>query len=130
MTPFGLYLESLRRSRQLQQVQMADLLGVNSCYISSIESGKKGPPSNQIIEKLISKLELDKDEQEILWDKVDESQRTVRLPDNATIEEYALMRDIRRHLGALSSQKIGIIRNILDLDSDRQKPPKIDIRSS
>ncbi len=48
MTPFGLFLESLRRSRQLQQVQLAHRLGVNPCYVSSIESGKKGPPSKQL----------------------------------------------------------------------------------
>jgi len=37
MTPFGLYLESLRRSCQLQQVQLADHLGVNVCYVSVME---------------------------------------------------------------------------------------------
>ncbi|EGQ9436941.1 helix-turn-helix domain-containing protein [Vibrio mimicus] len=116
MTPFGLYLESLRRSRQLQQVQLADHLGVNACYVSAMENGKKGPPSQQVLSKLIASLKLDAEEQETLWDKVDESQRTIRLPDNATLEEYALMRDLRRHLGALSSDKVNVIRNILNMD--------------
>ncbi|RBM48471.1 XRE family transcriptional regulator [Vibrio tarriae] len=127
MTPFGLYLESLRRSRQLQQIQLADHLGVNACYVSAMESGKKGPPSKQVLSKLIESLELDADEQEMLWDKVDQSQRTIRLPDNATLEEYALMRDLRRHLGALSSDKVNVIRNILNMDV--RSKSRIEIRS-
>ena len=29
MTPFGIYLENLRRSRRMQQKQLADLMGIN-----------------------------------------------------------------------------------------------------
>ena len=129
MTPFGLFLESLRRSRQLQQVQLADLLSVNSCYVSAIENGKKGPPSKPVLEKLIAELSLDKKEQELLWDYVDQSKRTIRLPDNATAEEYSLMRDMRRHLGALSMEQIEIIRNTLKLGGSTTTKPRIEIRS-
>lgn len=128
MTPFGLYLESLRRSRQLQQVQLADHLGVNACYVSSMENGKKGPPSKGVLNKLIASLDLNEEEQETLWDKVDQSQRTVRLPDNATLEEYALMRDLRDHLGAMSSDKVNVIRNILNMDGRPKHKPRIEIR--
>ena len=127
MTPFGLYLESLRRSRQLQQVQLADLLGVNACYVSAMENGKKGPPSQQVLSKLVASLKLDANEQETLWDKVDQSQRTTRLPDNATLEEYALMCDLRRHLGALSPDKVNVIRHILNMDV--RSKPGIEVRS-
>ncbi len=92
-----------------------------------MESGKKGPPSKQVLSKLIESLELDADEQEMLWDKVDQSQRTIRLPDNATLEEYALMRDLRHHLGALSSDKVNVIRSILNMDV--RSKSRIEIRS-
>jgi|TARA_R110001583_G_scaffold195066_1_gene368908 transcriptional regulator with XRE-family HTH domain len=129
MTPFGLFLESIRRNRHLHQVQLADRLGVNSCYVSAIENGKKGPPSKPILEKLISELNLDAQEQELLWDYVDQSQRTIRLPEDATPEEYTLMRDIRRHLGALSIEQIDIIRNTLKLSGQAQTKPRIEVRS-
>lgn len=129
MTPFGLFLESIRRSRQLQQVQLADRLGVNSCYVSAMEKGKKGPPSKEVLTKLISQLKLDGSEQEALWEYVDQSQKTVRVPDNATAEEYALMRDIRVHLGALSSEQITIIRNTLKLGSVIPASRRIEVRS-
>lgn len=128
MTPFGLYLESLRRSRQLQQIQLANHLGVNACYVSSMENGKKGPPSKSVLFRLIASLDLDVGEQETLWDKVDQSQRTIRLPDNATLEEYALMRDLRDHLGAMSSDKVNIIRNILNMDGRSKHKSRIEIR--
>lgn len=129
MTPFGLFLESLRRNRHLQQVQLADRLGVNSCYVSAIENGKKGPPSKAVLEKIISELKLDAQEQELLWDYVDQSKRTIRLPEDATPEEYTLMRDIRRHLGALSIEQIDIIRNTLKLSGKAHTKPRIEIRS-
>lgn len=114
----------------MQQVQLADHLGVNACYVSSMESGKKGPPSKLVLNKLIVSLELDAEEQEMLWDKVDQSQRTIRLPDNATLEEYALMRDLRDHLGAMSSDKVNVIRNILNMDTRSKSKPRIEIRSA
>lgn len=130
MTPFGLFLESLRRSRQLQQVQLADRLNVNSCYVSSMENGKKAPPSKHVLMKLIEELRLDGEEQQELWDKVEQSKRTTRLPDNATLEEYALMRDLRDHLGAMSSDKVNVIRNILNMDGRPKEKPRIEIRST
>lgn len=46
MTPFGLYLESLRRSRGLRQKQLAFALGVRDGYISAMEKGWRGRPSD------------------------------------------------------------------------------------
>ncbi|MFB9886173.1 helix-turn-helix domain-containing protein [Balneatrix alpica] len=48
MTPFGTYLEHLRRSRRMQQKQLADLMGINPCYVSTLERGRKGPPSTAV----------------------------------------------------------------------------------
>ena len=129
MTPFGLFLESLRRNRQLQQVQLADIMGINSCYVSAIENGKKGPPSKRVLDRLISELALDDREQGLLWEYVDQSKRTIRLPDNATADEYALMRDIEKNLGALSIEQINIIRNTLKLGGYAKTKPRIEIRS-
>ena len=112
----------------MQQVQLADHLGVNACYVSSMENGKKGPPSKGVLNKLIASLDLNEEEQETLWDKVDQSQRTIRLPDNATLEEYALMRDLRDQLGAMSADKVNVIRNILNMDGRSKHKPTIEIR--
>ncbi len=128
MTPFGQFLESLRRSRHLQQKQLAAMLNVNSCYVSAMERGKKGPPSKSILDKLINVFELDDEEQLLLWDSVDQSQATIRLPKDATVEEYALMRDLRLHLGSLSTEQIDIIRKILKMGANLKFSRKAVVR--
>lgn len=130
MTPFGLYLESIRRSHQLQQVQLADLLGVNACYVSSMENGKKGPPSKDVLDRLIIKLDLDSDEQEQLLYCVQRSKKSLRLPDNATCDEYLLMHDLNAHVGSLSSEQISIIRNVMALGNTGKTKSKILITNS
>ena len=129
MTPFGLYLESIRRSRRLHQTQLANFMGVNSCYVSAIENGKKGPPSKDVLKKLIVKLDLSDDEQSKLWRCVEQSRKTLRLPDNATTDEYLLIADLRHHIGALSTEQIDIIRKTLRLGSERASRPRIEVRS-
>ena len=103
-------------------------MGINSCYVSAIENGKKGPPSKGVLDRLVSELALDDREQGLLWEYVDQSKRTRRLPDNATADEYALMRDIERHLGALSKEQIEIIRNTLRLGGLSKTKSRIEIR--
>ncbi|RQM53462.1 XRE family transcriptional regulator [Aeromonas caviae] len=74
MTPFGIYLENLRRSRRIQQKQLADLMGINPCYVSTLERGRKGPPSAEVLNRLIKNLNLSRDEQEGLWRSVELSE--------------------------------------------------------
>lgn len=117
MTPFGEFLEQLRRSRHLQQKQMADVMGINPCYVSTMEKGRKGPPSKHVLEQLVKKLKLSEDEQSQLWRSVELSELTYRLPVNMSKEEFELMYEIRSRLGALSRAQITIIQNTLTLGS-------------
>lgn len=113
MTPFGSYLESLRRSRRLKQKQLAALLQVNACYVSAMESGKKGPPGDRVLQRLIESLALNADESNKLWEYVDQSQRTFRLPDDMALEEYALASHFRKRLGSLDKNQIAAIDAVL-----------------
>lgn len=117
MTPFGEFLEQLRRSRHLQQKQMADLMGINPCYVSTMEKGRKGPPSKHVLEQLVKKLQMTPDEQAQLWRSVELSELTYKLPVNMSKEEFELMYEIRARLGALSRAQITIIQNTLMLGS-------------
>ncbi|WP_422398486.1 helix-turn-helix domain-containing protein [Teredinibacter turnerae] len=66
MTPLGRYLETLRRRRGLQQSQLAAEVGVQPCYISAMENGRKGPASPPIMSKIIQALELTPSEEQAL----------------------------------------------------------------
>ncbi|HEY8158751.1 MAG TPA: helix-turn-helix transcriptional regulator [Methylobacter sp.] len=117
MTPFGLFLENIRRSRHLQQKQLAANLGVQACYISSLEKGRKTPPSKQVLEKLIIALELDEEEQAAMWDSAEQSQRSLQLPNDMILAEYRMVSELRKQLGRLSEGQITIILDVLALST-------------
>lgn len=119
MTPFGCYLEILRRSRGLQQKQLAAALDVDPTYISLMERGKKGPPSDILLEKLVKQLNLSTEEQILLREYIAQSPRSLMLPKNMALQEYALLRQLWQRLGSLSSLQIETISNVLKMPDER-----------
>ena len=115
MTPFGNVLSQLRRSRKLQQRELAERIGVQPCYISAMEGGKKGPPSNAVIHKLIDALELSPEEAHSLKSSIGPSERVFRVPESVSLEEYAFLWELRQRLGSLSGEELAIMTNALRL---------------
>ncbi len=64
----------------MQQKALADLMGINPCYVSTLESGRKGSPSTAVLKRLIKSLNLSRGEQERLWLSAELSEITFRLP--------------------------------------------------
>ncbi|AMK76909.1 MULTISPECIES: helix-turn-helix domain-containing protein [Methylomonas] len=124
MTPFGVFLEKIRRSRQLRQKQLAVDLGINASYISALETGRKEPPSRQILERLITALDLSDDEQAALWESAEQSQRSIQLPDGMRLSEFRLVNELRKHLGNLDEGRITIMLNLLTLNISDNKQLK------
>ena len=54
---YGKAIKMLRASRGLQQRQLAKKLGLDSSYVSLLESGKR-TPSLQVVELIASKLRV------------------------------------------------------------------------
>lgn len=115
MTPFGNALSTYRRSRNLQQRELAERIGVQPCYVSVMENGKKGPPSSTILLKIINSLHLSSDETQILKSTVEASERVIRLPDGVSLEEYRFLWELRKRLGSLSGEELAIMTNALRL---------------
>ena len=115
MTPFGNFIESRRRSRRLRQSDLAEMIGVNPSYISSIESGRKGPPSKALLLKIIEALSLSSEEVTNLYLSVEQSQRVIRLPENTSAEECRVLSSFVNRLGSLSREELTIIGNLLVL---------------
>jgi len=61
MTPFGPLIKQARLERRLSQRALAEKLGINFTYLSKLEGGDMPPPSEELIEKLVLTLELDRD---------------------------------------------------------------------
>ena len=109
MTPFGKYLEQLRRSRGLQQSQLAADVGIQSCYVSAMENGRKGPASPDILRRFIRTLELTPVEEQQFWASVTQSKMSRKVPPGTSSDEYRLIDEFWSRLGTLTENQIQLI---------------------
>tara|TARA_R110001599_G_scaffold233032_1_gene432206 strand:- start:1309 stop:1689 length:381 start_codon:yes stop_codon:yes gene_type:complete len=126
MTPFGKVLSQLRRSRKLQQKQLAEAIGIEASYVSALEGGKKSPPSRLVLSKLIDFLNLSDEELQALESSIGPSERVIRLPNSVSLEEYDFLWELRKRLGSLSREELMIMTSALKLGSTNFKKEKIE----
>lgn len=115
MSPFAIFLRSIRQRRRFQQKELALHLGYEPSYISALERSEKGPPRQDFIRRLIAGLNLDSGEQAELAQALKLSRRQVSLPARASEEEYGLLHELGPHLGQLHPVQIQLIRLALRL---------------
>ncbi len=65
MTPFGAAVRKIRKERGITQKAMAIALGVTPAYLSALESGKRGKPGFDFLQRVAGYLH-------IIWDEADE----------------------------------------------------------
>jgi transcriptional regulator with XRE-family HTH domain len=65
MTPFGEAVRKIRRERGITQKAMANALGVSPAYLSALESGKRGKPGFDFLQRVAGYLH-------IIWDEADD----------------------------------------------------------
>ena len=65
MTPFGEKLRQLRKTKGVNQKEMAAALGVSAAYLSALEHGRRGAPSWPLVQKTIGYFN-------IIWDEAEE----------------------------------------------------------
>jgi transcriptional regulator with XRE-family HTH domain len=66
MSPFSHFLHDLRMRLEIRQAELAELVGYEQSYISALEVGLKGPPTQEFIARLIHALSLSPAEQQHL----------------------------------------------------------------
>lgn len=100
------------------------MVGYEQTYISALEVGSKGPPTEAFVSKLISVLKITGDERELILEAAEASARKLVLDKDMPQEVYWLLRDLSNHLHNLSPAQIQIVRQVLALkDSINEKPP-------
>ncbi|MFC4271675.1 helix-turn-helix domain-containing protein [Sneathiella chungangensis] len=72
MTPFGLRVRALRKSRGITLKQMAADLDISSAYLSALEHGHRGRPSWSLVAQICDYFN-------IIWDDAEELQRLASL---------------------------------------------------
>ena len=65
MTPFGETVRRIRKERGITQKTMARALGVSPAYLSALESGKRGRPGFDFLQRVAGYLH-------IIWDEADD----------------------------------------------------------
>lgn len=127
MTPFGNALSQLRHSRKLLQRELAELVGIKPCYISAMESGKKGPPSPIIFNNIVNSLNLSLEEESQLEETLKQSEKVIQLPDATSLDEYHFIWELRQRLGSLSREELAIMINALRLGSAQKLKEKAEM---
>lgn len=74
MTPFGDKLRELRRTRNLNQKDMAKALNVSAAYLSALEHGHRSAPSFEFVQRVIGYFH-------VIWDDAEELQRLAEISD-------------------------------------------------
>lgn len=68
MTPFGLRMRELRRSRGITLKRMAEDLQISPAYLSALEHGHRGRPSPVLLRQICSFFN-------VIWDEAEELHR-------------------------------------------------------
>jgi transcriptional regulator with XRE-family HTH domain len=115
MSPFSQQLKSHRIRCGLRQKELAELVGYEQSYVSALELGFKGPPTDEFVKKLIGVLKLSLEEQQTLNEAVAASQRKFNIPTDAPAEVYWLCHKLRQQIDRLHPVQIELIETALSL---------------
>lgn len=65
---FGEYLKQKRLDKEITLRGFAKLVDISPVYLCDLEKGRKAAPSMEVIQKMVSKLALNKEESERFYD--------------------------------------------------------------
>lgn len=65
---FGEYLKQKRLDKEITLRGFAKLVDISPVYLCDLEKGRKAAPSMEVMQKMVSKLALNKDESERFYD--------------------------------------------------------------
>lgn len=65
---FGEYLKQKRLDKEITLRGFAKLVDISPVYLCDLEKGKKAAPSMEVMQKMVSKLALNKEESERFYD--------------------------------------------------------------
>lgn len=93
------YLKTCRKKQHLTLTKAAQMMGISSSYLSSLEGGTRPAPTFEMLNKMADVLNLNKKERYRLYDLAAESKQPPALADdiNAYIFQNIKIRDILRY---------------------------------
>lgn len=123
MSPFAEYFHQLRIKHAIRQTELAELTGYEQSYLSAIELNKKGPPTEDFIQRFVEVLGLSQEEHNELRRCAKASNRKWKIDVELSSEAYWLVDEFRDRLPKLSSAQIAAMRNIIKIQDSQLEIP-------
>ena len=113
MTPLGQKLRVHRAINCITLKDMALAIDISPSYLSSLEHGKKGKPSTQLLEKISTYLKLTSSDKKELMMAAHESSRNLLIPDNVSPDVYRIAHRFMQSINVLSSAQLEKIDDVI-----------------
>jgi len=117
MSPFSLLLHDLRVRHGLRQADLAALIGYEQSYISALEVGLKGPPTDVFLDRVANAMSLSDEDRRQLRLTVWASQRKLVLNLDAPPDIYWMLNELRDGVDGLTPVQVRMIREIIAMRS-------------
>lgn len=121
MTPFGKVMTNLRIDFGLSVKDLAELMGNNPAYISAVEHGRKGKPSDRFIEAVCRALELTEEQRQELEEAAEKSAPVLKIEKVSKPAAYEIANLLVKHLPDLGSGTLKRIRDLIREDTGAEK---------
>jgi transcriptional regulator with XRE-family HTH domain len=131
MSPFSILLHEFRLRSNLRQSDLADKLGYEQSYLSSLEVGRKGRPTREFVFRLVEALSLCDHDAEELFQAWENSCRTIEIPADAPRALYEALNELRRAMDHLRPAQIEIVRQAARMTGEslhEHKPDRLRIK--
>lgn len=115
MSPLSEHLHRLRMRHGLRQADLARRIGYEQSYISALEVGLKGPPTDDFLQRLAEEMSLNEQERGELMEAARQSQRKLTLPLDAPAYVYQLVNNLRDEIPRLTAAEVRAIQGVLEL---------------
>ena len=91
---FGSFLRKKRLAKDITLRKMADKLNISPVYMSSIETGRRAAPKDDILQNIAKFLMMDKHEQEQMYELAAKSKTFTAVPGD--LPEYISENELAR----------------------------------
>lgn len=125
MSPFSNHFQHLRKRHGISQRALAELMGFEQGFISTMELGRKGPPNESFINKLVIVFGLNNDEETLLRKTVKNSHRKFVLPTDASTELYEFLHELWDQLDNLDPIQVNLMRQIVGIKNQLNVSSKL-----
>ena len=99
---FGAFLSEKRRAREITSLQMSEYAGISPGYYCDIEKSRKAPPDREILDKIITALNLSDEDKDIFYDLAGRARAGGVSPD---LPDYIMANEEVRYALRIAKEK-------------------------